>query len=286
MKTILFASVIAAMILPFSMMDFADAAPNDKASDKAKNKDKSDKGKKSDKANKVKYAAQDIQDAMQKANSYMSITDNIVTFDKKSAKQTMSMHEIKIMKDFVKMQNDYVQKVKDNPNKKHKFDSEIKDKFSEFKKQVKANKNKIKGVEYFSQWILPEVFAWTSVCGGSWDEPHDEYSKKTIGTYSSETSAATAALNLGYHQVSVYASNPLAYFETVDMGKFTTEYGCNNGVFRDQIVVTQSGSNYDNRKQIKEPNPEFLSYSAPVWWWTWYTYDWHDGLGQTVITNW
>ena len=35
-KTILFASLIAAMILPFSVMSMADAAPNENASDKAK----------------------------------------------------------------------------------------------------------------------------------------------------------------------------------------------------------------------------------------------------------
>lgn len=35
-KTILFASLLVAMVLPFSVMNLADAAPNDKANDKAK----------------------------------------------------------------------------------------------------------------------------------------------------------------------------------------------------------------------------------------------------------
>lgn len=46
-KTILFASLLVAMILPFSAMEFAEAAPNDKANDKAKAK-ANDKGKAND----------------------------------------------------------------------------------------------------------------------------------------------------------------------------------------------------------------------------------------------
>ena len=42
-KTILFAALIAAMILPFSGMMMAEAAPNENASDKAKDKFKKDK---------------------------------------------------------------------------------------------------------------------------------------------------------------------------------------------------------------------------------------------------
>ena len=38
-KTILFASLIAAMILPFSVMDVANAAPNEKAKEKSSNKE-------------------------------------------------------------------------------------------------------------------------------------------------------------------------------------------------------------------------------------------------------
>ena len=37
-KAILFASLIVAMVLPFSAMNFAEAAPNENANDKAKDK--------------------------------------------------------------------------------------------------------------------------------------------------------------------------------------------------------------------------------------------------------
>ncbi len=259
-KTILLSFLIVAIILPFSAMNFAEAQQGEK------------------------YTANDIKNAITKADQYITIKEHIVTFDKKSAKDTMSKHEIKIIYDFVKMQNDYVDKVKKNPNKKHQMDSEINDKFAELKKQVKESK--VKNID-FAQWILPKAFAWTDVCGGSFDNPHDEYAKKTTGTYSTENVAAVAALNMGYHQVPIYASDPLSYFETVDMGKSISAYNCNFGAFRDQIVVTENNSNYDHRKQIKEPNPEFLSFSAPVWWWTWYTAQWHTpGLGQTIITSW
>ena len=39
-KVVLFASLIVAMVLPFSGMNFADAAPNENANDKAKEKGK------------------------------------------------------------------------------------------------------------------------------------------------------------------------------------------------------------------------------------------------------
>jgi len=263
-KTILFASLIVAMILPFSAMNFAEA----------------------DSANNEKYTAEDIKNAMQKAGSYITQEDNIVIFDSNTAKQTMSNHEIKIIKDFVKMQNDYVEKVKENPNKKHSFDSEINSKFSELKKQVKKSKSQINDVDYISKWILPEAFAWTDVCGGSFDNPHDEYEKKTIYSTSSQSTAVSIVEAWGYVSVAPYASDPTEWFNpnSLDYGREMSYYNCNFGAFRDQIVLDNDGD-WDFNKQIKEPNPSFLDYASPVWWWIWYTAEWHyPGLDQDVVS--
>lgn len=55
-KTILFAGLIAAMILPFSNMDFAEAAPNEKANEKAKHDEKVKKLKDTKKSYEKKLA--------------------------------------------------------------------------------------------------------------------------------------------------------------------------------------------------------------------------------------
>ncbi len=235
-----------------------------------------------------KYTSEDIKNAMQKADSYTTMEDNIVSFDKKNAKQTMSSHEIKIINDFVKMQNDYVNKVKANPNKKYQFDPEINDKFSELKKQVnEAKKKNISDI--ISQWILPEAFAWTDVCSGSFDNLHTEYNKKTILTPSPETTAVSTVEAWNYVSVAPYASNPSEWLNSnsLDYGREMSYYNCNFGAFRDQIVLEDDSDddNWDFRKQIKEPNPSFLDFAAPVWWWTWYTAEWHVGLDQPT-SNW
>ncbi len=254
-KTILFASLIAAMILPFSGIRVA----------KAKQ------------ANDEKYTPENIKNAMRKADNYITENSYVLSFDKKSAKTTMSDHEIKIIKDFVKMQNDYVDKVKKNPNIKHSFDSETENKFSELKKQIKESKNKIKYTDYISDWILPEAFAWTDVCGGSFDNPHPEYIRKEIYSISSKSAAISIVENWGYVRVPEYASSPSEWFNSnsLDYGKEISAYNCNFGAFRDQIVLDNDGR-WDFNKQIKEPNPSFLDYYSPVWWWIWYTGVWHD----------
>ncbi len=262
---------------------------------------------------------------MRKADNYITENSYVLSFDKKSAKTTMSDHEIKIIKDFVKMQNDYVDKVKKNPNIKHSFDSETENKFSELKKQIKESKNKIKYTDYISDWILPEAFAWTDVCGGSFDNPHPEYIRKEIYSISSKSAAISIVENWGYVRVPEYASSPSEWFNSnsldygkeiysissksaaisivenwgyvrvpeyasspsewfnsnsLDYGKEISAYNCNFRAFRDQIVLDNDGR-WDFNKQIKEPNPSFLDYYPPVWWWIWYTGVWHaDEIGK------
>lgn len=194
----------------------------------------------------------------------------------------MSNHEINIINDFITMQNDYVSKVIANPNEKHSFDLELQSKFSELVEDVKKSKDQVRGVDYISNWLLPEAFAWSDVCGGSLSNPHPEYVQKDIYQTSSKSTAINIVEYWEYVEVAPYASNPSEWFNfnSMDYGKEITAYNCNPGAFRDQIVLDQEDSQWHFNKQIKEPNPSFLDYASPVWWWVYYTAVWHaDEIG-------
>ena len=122
----------------------------------------------------IKYEPSDIKTAFEIADPFIIQDEHyILHFDVNAAQEKMSEFQIQIITDFVSLQNDYVNKVHDNPNEKPTFDEKLDEKFSKLK-------------------------------DGEWD------------------------LN----------------------------------------------------KQIKEPNPEFLDYVSPVWWWTYYTAIWHQsGIG-------
>ena len=89
-KTILFASLIAAMILPFSGMMMADAAPNENASDKAKEK--------------FNYKVE----ILSKTKISEEIVDGVkITYFKQQVKQT----DFPTMKDFKEMNADYFETI-------------------------------------------------------------------------------------------------------------------------------------------------------------------------------
>ena len=228
----------------------------------------------------IKYDPSDIKTAFEIADPFIIQDEHyILQFDVNAAQEKMSEFQIQIITDFVSLQNDYVNKVHDNPNEKPTFDEKLDEKFSKLKEHVKESKSSNKSEAY--NWILPPAFAWSDICGGSLDNPHPEYKKKTIWTAYSQSTAVSIVESLGYHRVLFYASNPSEWFNpnSIDYGKKINAYNCNFGAFRDQIVLDNDGE-WDLNKQIKEPNPEFLDYVSPVWWWTYYTAIWHQsGIG-------
>ncbi len=256
-KTVLFASLVVTMILPFSVMDIAQAEP----------------------PSTERYSAQDIQTAVEKADRFITQENFLISIDEESASSVMSNHELDIINDFIAMQNDYVRKVMANPNEKHSFDPELQNKFSELIEEIKENKNRVREVDYISNWILPEAFAWADVCGGSLNNPHPEYIRKDIRKTNTVTEAQYIVVGWGYSEVPFYASYVWWGFtdDLVDYGKQITAYNCNHGAFRDQIVIEHhDDSQWHLMKQIKEPNPAFDDYVQPVWWWIYYTAVWHN----------
>lgn len=263
-KTILISSLIMTMILSFSVTQIANANSNEIE----------------------QYDVNEVKIAFEKADQYIQMNINhTISFNDNVALQTMNAHEIQIVSDFVQMQNEYIEKITKDPNEKPEFDKELESKFENLKTSVKESKDETVQLN-FMQWVLPLAFAWNDVCGGSFDNPHPEYIKKTIYTTSSQNTAIFIVEYWEYHSVAPYASNPLEWFNSnsLDYAKEISAYNCNFGAFRDQIVLDNDGG-WDFRKQIKEPNPEFLDYAQPVWWWIWYTSTWHaDEIGTP--TSW
>lgn len=234
----------------------------------------------------AKYEPTEIKDAFEKADPYVTQDfRHMLHFDPDAVKRAMTPRQIQIIGDFVALNNDYVEKVRGNPDQKHEFDKGLEEKFSKLRDQIgKSREEQQDGTD----WVLPKAFAYADVCGGSMGNPHKEYSKMVVHTESDENAARQIVESLGYHEVSLYASNPLGWFHTLDYAKMTLEYNCNFGAFRNQIVLERSGDHWVFKKQIKEPNPEFLDYASPVWWWTTYTAWWHYVTHDkdNVITDW
>jgi len=245
MKTILFAGLIAAMILPFSGMNYAEAKAD-------------------------KYEASEVADAINLVTPYVALDENgIASFTVKTKDIPLDKKTIKIATNYMKMQNSYTSQAKDNPNKKPTINKELRDKFSNVEKDIKEKKYKSKNSitnTISLEWILPEAFAlWGDVCGGQAINPHPA---PTIYNYYRSQGAVAWLGSNGHSLVPSYASNNYGS----DYGKVVNAYGCGNGEMRAQAVVTSY--NYHTSQQ-PEPNPDINSYTAPVWWWDGYVFLWH-----------
>ncbi len=242
-KTILFASLIAALILPFSAMDFAEAKS-------------------------MKYEATEVSDAIKAITPYVALNeDGIAEFTVKKNAIPLDKRTIKIASDYIELQTSYSKQSKDHPQKRTSIDKDLVDKFSKFIEDVKQKKVKSESPAKISgfNWILPEAFAWGEVCGGA---PWNPQSKPPVYELYTSEGAVNFLLGDGYHLVEQYAS--LNFGD--DYAKVISAFGCGNGEMRKQGLVT--GQN-DYNSQSPEPNPEINSYSAPVWWWDGYVFIWH-----------
>ena len=263
-KIILFASLIVAMILPFSIME-VDAKITER-----------------NEQNQERYNLDDIKSSFEKADPYITITDgNYVSFDESIAPSIMSELELEIVRDFLALQNDYVEKVTNNPNQHHSLDKELGSKFSELEEDVADSQ---RGYQLpIGNWILPQAFAWGSdVCGISFGERHLEYDKKTIKKYTKQSTAEKYLDRHDYHEVSIYATDPRTTLSenSSDYAVEVDAYDCDDGEFRDQIVLKYKSKKWNLVKQIMEPNPEIIDYDTPVWWWNYYTVVWHLNVGE------
>lgn len=247
-KTVLFASLIAAMILPFSAMNLAEAKSAD-------------------------YTADEVANALEDLEPYVTLNDKqIAKLDISSAKKNgISQESIQIGKEYLRMQNKMIQDAHDDPTKKMKVSDKDKEKFKKFHDKVKTIglEEKVIKIDYLDFFIQTAHASH----GCNYNGPHPAATHTTTGSYASRT-AAINALDSGYNQVPDYAT----LNEPDDFADWVIAYNCFDGVFRDQTIVYESGSvwKHSNHNSPSEPNPEILAYTWPVWWWGWYVEDWHD----------
>ncbi len=243
-KTILFAGLIAAMILPFSGMMMAEAAPND-----------SDK-----------YEPTEVSDAIKAITPYVALNENgLAEFTTKKSDIPLDKRTIKIASDYMELQNSFSKQAKEHPDKQVSIDSKLIDKFSKFADDIKQKKSKSPTNTSGFDWILPEAFAWGEVCGGA---PWNPQPEPPVYELYNSVGAVNYLLGDGYHLVEAYATLHLGD----DYAKVISEFGCGNGEIRAQGLVQ---SEYVYNSQSPEPNPEINSYTAPVWWWDGYVFVWH-----------
>lgn len=227
------------------------------------------------------YSAEVVDDVLYELKPYVTVNDKkIAKLDVfKAMKNGISNGSIIIGFEFIKMQNKMIQDIHDNPDAKMKIDKKDIDKFKKFfEKAQKGELKKRNAIKFLSflDFILPTVLA-EDVCGGSEDNPHPKATYTVTGSYDTFQDGK-AALSSGYSQVPGYASENSGY----DFADWVTAYGCADGVFRDQTIIYDLDNDGDwqhhSHNNPSEPNPEVLGYYWPVYWWSGYTYWWHDNF--------
>ena len=214
-----------------------------------------------------KYEPVDVSEAIQQITPYVMMDDEgFIKFTVEEKYIPLHPHTILIASDYIEMQNSFRSQAQDNPDQKPQIDDELKNKFSKFIDDIQEKKEDDPNSDKSPlDSILPQAFAWGEVCGGAPWNPQPE--PPVYELYTSQ-GAANFLLSNGYHLVPVYASGNYGD----DYAKDTSAFGCSNEELRKQGVVT-STNNYNS--QSPEPNPEILSYTAPIWWWDGYVLAWH-----------
>ena len=113
---------------------------------------------------------------------------------------------ITIASDFMEIQNSFRSQAMENPNAEPTIDENLIEKFSDLIEDIKEKKSKSESsVNEVSgwDWILPEAFAWSEVCGGAPWNPQPE--PPVYQLYASQ-GAANYLINDGYHLVAFYAT--------------------------------------------------------------------------------
>ena len=111
-----------------------------------------------------------------------------------------------------------------------------------------------------------------TVCGGGFDDPRTPSPVRLTGSFPSEDQAASYLASSGYHIVSIYAT----HHHPRDHAITVSNYGCDDGEFRDQAIVTNRGGGaWGFSTQKSDPNPEVLAYWWPAYWWGSYVIWWH-----------
>ncbi len=254
-KTILFASLIAAMILPTSMMGNAEAATT--------------------------YTREQVNQAFSLAGDNVTFNDkNKMKVDKAAlSNDGMSQSDIKIIKEYAKLHNALIKAMIQEDEDKIE-DAQDKLVYGDFA-IVFNDPSAGEGIST-QGWFDDNACGITNGNTSTYPDTPTLY----VGTddHANENAIETWLENNGQHIVNwPYADwGDLVYAEENSTG----QGGCTSGEFRDEWNVYDDspahyiqGSwttgwhtlNHDN-----EPNPEVLSYSSPTYWWIGFVVYWHD----------
>jgi len=170
-KTILFVSLIAAMIIPLSIMEIASAATQN---------------------TEEIYDGAKVKEAFIQLDPYMSLDDEKkIIFDSNTAKDNgLNKKTIKMGKEYAKLHNDMIDSLKDGISDIMKLDEKESKKFTKFFKKIKKGDDSL-----FTQSVIPATYAASCNIWGPHDQP-DAVPK--VVTF---TPITTYLIFRGYHQV-------------------------------------------------------------------------------------
>ena len=249
-KTVLFASLIVAMIIPLASGQMAFAStPNS-------------------------YDKNAVQNALIVLEHYVTIDDKrkaeINLYE--AMRNGIDREYIKIAVDYVEMINKITKDRDEHPDKKIGLSNEDRTKFSEFFSNVKdegADKDKIIQADTFLGHVLPYAYAASCNVWG----PHNQPDLTWSDIYPTRDDAENS-LPSGFSLVPDYASHN----DGDDYADWVQAYGCADGVFRIQSIVGQTTNDewqFSQHHWPSEPNPEIFDYGWPSWWWGPYVLAWH-----------
>lgn len=245
-KVILFAALIAAMILPVSIGQ-ADATITKQIP--------KDIPKKTPPKYSEEYTTEQV---LQMVTPYITVNeDKTVSLDIKSAVKN-KVPKLVILKaiEIIKQQNELVKGER----------TDIQDMPTEF--------TSTPGMSVQAEGISMQAL------GCNWAAQTEAPNRYSFSTYQSTLAASKAWLTgIGYHNVAGYALHPNAWDNPAiaerDFQLSVSAHGCEPGVFRAEAYLYQDNVyGYSS----PEPNPEYLdtSYTWPVWYWPGYVVSWHS----------
>jgi hypothetical protein len=218
------------------------------------------------------YSAAAVAKALDSVSPYVTIDDKkFGELDVKEAKANgVSEEDLKIAKEYLRIQNKLIKNIHDNPDKYMDVEDPEEAKFKKYHEQARKIGNGNISDEHFLNFLLPVADAL-----GCQTSNHPDSTTTYEDTFSTRN-AAVLGLPGGYYPVPEYASNEEHHGN--DYADWVVAYGCADGVFRNQIVLHDQGSYWQHvhEENPSEPNPQVLEYLWPTWDWGWYVEEWHD----------
>lgn len=256
-KTIMFASLIMAMILPFSGMNYANA----------------------DEQTITPYTLEEIDSAFTNSEGYVIYTETnrMIVLEKQMKQDGVSEDDIKIMSHWAKV-NNKMMKANESGDRElvnQAFDIEREGKF-----QVFFN-SEVTPIDPNNPQPTPMNYFSSSACGITFGQTSHPHVRAELGLsgYSSQSDVQQVLVDMGYEPVWVPATDPALVYRDYSKTNWTGVGGCDNGEFRDQHVIypdiPENAYAWYTMTNMNEPNPNLTHYPAPTYWWNTYVIGWH-----------